>query len=151
MTIADAHRRRQADAARLALVGQIALLVRLDKFVHLAEGRDAGDRLLAEWPGEGDGAKQLAVDVNRATAHAGDDAGLFEVGAAEAAQDHVAAWTGVAQDADYLGVERIDFGPFDAGLSLAFHAGADFVHIPVRLRLGIGNRSSLSPGNRECE
>src|SRR5438067_464318 len=62
----DAERLAESDADGLGLLGQVAPLERLDEGVHLAERRDAGDRLLAERPGEGHGAEQLAVDVDGA-------------------------------------------------------------------------------------
>ena len=102
--------RRPTRRRACRLLGQVAALVGLDEAVHLAERRDAGDRLLAEGPGVGDGAEQLAVDVDRAAAHAGDDAGLVQVQAGQPAQDQVAAGAGVLQDAEHLGVERLDLG-----------------------------------------
>ena len=59
-TAAEEAARPQADAAGLVrLLDEVAALVGFDVPVHLAKGRDAGDGLLAEGPGIGDGAEQF--------------------------------------------------------------------------------------------
>ena len=65
-------------AARAAALGE-----------HRLDRRDAAERLLGEAPGVGDGAHQLAVDVDRAAAHAGDDAGELDARVLGADQDDV--------------------------------------------------------------
>ena len=58
---------------------------------HLVDRRDAGDRLLREAAERvGDRADQPSVDVDRAAAHAGDDAGLGERSAFEPRENQVA-------------------------------------------------------------
>ena len=54
--------RRRPTRTGLPWLGEVAAFEGLDEAVHLAERRDAGDRLLAVGPGVGDGAEQLAVD-----------------------------------------------------------------------------------------
>src|ERR1051326_4694697 len=44
----------------------------VQQFEHLLNGLNAGDRFSRVREGEGDGAKQLAVDVDGASAHPGD-------------------------------------------------------------------------------
>ena len=93
-------------------------------------------------------AEQLAADIYGAAAHAGDDAGVFEVEAAEPAQDHIAAGARVPHDAKHLGVERLDLGPLDDGAPLPPHAGADVVDLPVRFRLG---KKALGPAQSRSQ
>ena len=139
----------QADARRLGFLDR-RVLGRFDEAVHLAERRDAGDRLLAEGPGVGDGAEQFAVDVDGAAAHAGDDAGLVEVQAGQPAKDHVAAGAGVLEHAEDLGLEGLDLGPLHDGAAVALHAGADVVDLPeiVLFRRRHGE-SNLPTGERQ--
>ena len=135
----EAERLAQADAGRLAVFDEVAALEGLDEAVHLAERRDAGDRLLAVGPGVGDGAEQLAVDRDRTAAHAGDDAGLLQSQSRKAAQHHVASGAGVLEDAQHFGVELLDLGSLHDGAADALHAGANVIDLPVRVRLGGGD------------
>ena len=61
---------------------------------HLLDRRDPGDGLLGEAEAVGDGADELAVDIDGAAAHAADDAGRFEAAALEPGQDDVALGRG---------------------------------------------------------
>src|SRR5262245_17478017 len=106
--------------------------------MHLAEGGDAGDRLFAVGPGVGDGAEQLALDIDRAARPAGDDAALLQIATGEAGEYQVAAGAGIFQNAENLGVEFFDLRPPDYGLADAFHAWADVVDLPVGFRFGRG-------------
>ena len=57
---------------------------------HFGNGRDAGDRLFTKLSySVGESAQQLAVDVNRAAAHPGDDSGVLWFGTVETRQDHI--------------------------------------------------------------
>src|SRR5258708_6180530 len=123
----DVQRLAESYTLGPALLSQVALFIRLDELVHLTEGRDAGDALLAERPGISDGPEQLAVDVNGTATHAGDDARLVEVEAGQPAQDHVAAGAGVLEHAEHLGVEGLDFRALHDGATSALHAGANVV------------------------
>jgi len=61
-------------------------------FQHVGDGSDASDGLFAELSDAvGECAEQAALDVDRATAHAGDDAGEFGFLAVETGEDHVFA------------------------------------------------------------
>src|SRR5204863_3839720 len=55
---------------------------------HALDRRDAAERLLREAPGVSDRADQLAVDVDRAAAHAGADAAVLDAGIPGAHQAH---------------------------------------------------------------
>ena len=96
-------------------------------FGHLVDRRDAGDRFLREAAeGVGDGADEAAVDVDRAAAHSGDDAGLGERSAFEPRQNHVPARAhDVFDDADDVGAEFFDAGAGENGVANAHHAGPD--------------------------
>ena len=139
---AYAYGSEQADACRLAFLGEVAALVGFDETVHLAERRDAGDRLLAVRPGVRDGAKQPTVDVDRAAAHAGNDPGFFQAQARQPAQNHVAARAGILQHAENFRVEVLDLSPLHHSSPEALHASADVLHLPVALRLGTGERGT---------
>ena len=59
---------------------------------HVFNGSDAGDGLLAELAdAEAERADEAAVYVDRASAHAGDDAGVVGFGAVQASEDHILA------------------------------------------------------------
>ncbi len=97
---------------------------------HLVDRRDAGDRLLARTRrGVGDGADQPAVDVDRAAAHAGDDAGVRQRPALEPRQHQVAAAAPyVLEHAEDLDLELFDRRALENRAADAGHAGLDFRH-----------------------
>jgi hypothetical protein len=74
---------------------------------HVLDRGDAADRVFVESVAVGEGADQLAVDVDRAAGHAADDAAVDHprVGAAE--QDRVLARLVVADDVDDLDLEAV--------------------------------------------
>src|SRR6185503_20706560 len=72
------------------------------QLAHRLDGGDAGDGFLGEGPGEGDGAEELAVDVDGAAAHAGNDAGVFETAAGESGEDVADVGGEVVEDAEDL-------------------------------------------------
>jgi hypothetical protein len=73
---------------------------------YLTESSNASDRLLAvtPWTLGLQGARQLAVDVNRAAAHAGDDDGFVKVQTREPALPHAPTGTGVLKNAKKFGL-----------------------------------------------
>ena len=82
-------------SAALALAGLLlrSLIQGVD-LEHLRDRSDAGDRLLRKLAdAEGERARQLAVEIDRAAAHARDHAGVFGLCAAQADQDDVALGT----------------------------------------------------------
>src|SRR5262249_13003714 len=132
----DGDRSEQADAVGFLFLGQVATLEGFDKGVHLAEWRDAGDGLLAEGPGVSDGPQKLVFDVDLAAANAGDDAGLVQAEAGQAGQDQVAAWAGVLENAQDFSLESLYLRALHDSPAMAFHAGADVIHLPVGTRFG---------------
>ena len=96
---------------------------------HLVDRRDAGDRLLGELPERvRHGADQPAVDVDRAAAHAGDDAGVGERPAFEPRQDQVAARADdVAQHAEDVDLELVEAVALEDRAADADHARAELV------------------------
>ena len=97
-------------AARAAPLGQ-----------HRLDRRDAAERLLGEAPGVGDRAHQLAVDVDRAAAHAGDDAGELDARILGADQDDVLLGQEVPHHRDDPDLERLRLGALEDGERLADH------------------------------
>ncbi len=97
---------------------------------HLRDRRDAGDRLLRKAAERvRHGADQAAVDVDRAAAHAGDDAGVGERSAFELGENQVAVRPDdVLEDADDVGLEFFDVRAVEYGATDADHAGPDVVH-----------------------
>ena len=128
------------------LLGQVAQFVGGDVAFHLGKWRDAGERLLAIGPGEGDGPEQFPLNVDRAAAHAGDDARVLEIQSREPAQDHVPSRTGVAQDAEHLGLECFDLRSLDDGAPFPFHARTHVIDVPVGAGIGRSFRRALNAG-----
>ena len=97
---------------------------------HLGDRRDAGDRFLRELAELiGHGADQPAVDVDRAAAHPGDDAGLGQRAAFELGQDEVALRRHHALErADDPDGELLDGVAAEDGAPDADHAGTDLGH-----------------------
>ena len=95
---------------------------------HLGDGRDAGDRFLGKTAeGVGHGADEPPVDVDRAAAHAGDDAGRGERSAFEPGEDQVALRPDdVLDDADDVRFELFDARAFEDRVADADHARPDF-------------------------
>jgi hypothetical protein len=105
--------------ARLGLLGG------LPDREHLVDRGDPGDGVLGEAEAVGHGADELAVDINRTAAHAGDDAGRFEAMSFEPGQDDAAFGRGVLQDAEDLGVEVLDGLALKDALPVSLHARLD--------------------------
>ena len=76
---------------------------------HVFDGADAGDGILGEGEGHGDGADEFAVDVDRAAAHALHDAGMFERSAGEAGEDEGFLGADVVEHAEDFDLEFLDF------------------------------------------
>ena len=73
-----------------------------------------------------DGADEAAVDVDRAAAHAGDDAGLGQRSALEPGQNQIAPRAhDVLDDAEDVGLEFLDLRAVEDGAADADHAGPD--------------------------
>ena len=93
-------------------------------FKHLLDGGDAGDGVLAELADAvGERAEQAVADVDRAAAHAGDDAGVLRLGAVELGQNHVLAGTaGAAEDAEDLDLHGLGLAAGEDGPGGGRHA-----------------------------
>ncbi len=73
-----------------------------------------------------DSSHQLAVNVNRAAAHAGNHAGVFDLGAVQSRQDDVRLGSGhAAQSAQDLDIHGFRLGALEHGVGNAVHAGLD--------------------------
>jgi len=86
---------------------------------HGFNGLDAGYGLFGERKAEGDGPEQLAVDVDRAAAHALENAGLGQWPAAEPGEDDGLLWAEILEHAEDFDLELFDAvalkdGPADA-------------------------------------
>ncbi len=75
---------------------------------HVLDGPDAGDRIFGIRKRQGHGARQFAVDVDRAAAHSLHDAGMFERTAGEARQDEDSLGPIVIQHAEDFDLEFLD-------------------------------------------
>ncbi len=120
------HRGRMVGAAAdLVLgLGRDPSIVRPDVLHHLRERGHARDRVLGEFPGEGHGAQEFAVDIDRAAAHPLDDPGMFQVAPLEPAEHHVAAGTDVPHHTEHFRLEFLEFRADHHGLTLALHPRA---------------------------
>ncbi|MCY1012295.1 hypothetical protein OV079_43525 [Nannocystis pusilla] len=91
---------------------------------HVGDRGDAADRVLVEAVAVGQRADQLAVDVDRAAAHAADDAGVDHPRVGGAEQDRVLTRQVVADDVDDLDLEAVGAGAGEDGDRVTLHAGA---------------------------
>ena len=120
--------RCQETAEQVGLVGRSRGLPRRARELHhVGDRRDAGDRLLGERAEAiGDRADQLAIDVDRAAAHARDDARVLHLVTVQPGDDHVLLGSdGVLQDAEDLDVELLESVPFEHGPGRALHPRTD--------------------------
>ncbi len=95
---------------------------------HLRDGSDAGDRFLAELPNSvGQCAQQLAVDVDRAAAHACDHSGVLWFGALETRQDHILTGAeNIFEHSEDLYIHGLRLGAFKDGIGHAMQAAVHF-------------------------
>ena len=92
---------------------------------HGFNGLDSGDGLLRKREPEGDSAEQLAIDINRAAAHALYHAGFGERAAAESGENNALLWTEIIEHAEDFDLELFDLLAVKDGAAYTVHAGAD--------------------------
>ena len=97
---------------------------------HFIDRRNARDRFLGELTERvRDRADEPAIDVDRAAAHAGDDAGIGERAAFEPRQDQVAARADdVAEHAEDVDLELVEPVALEDRPADADHPGLELVH-----------------------
>ena len=96
---------------------------------HLLYGLNAGDGLFRKCEAESDGAQQLAVDVDRTSAHALQDAGFREWAAAEPSEDDGLFWSQIFEEAEDFDLEFVDTVALEHGFTDAVKTRA---HIAER-------------------
>ena len=86
-------------------------------FEHLLDGCDSGDGFLGELAETiGDRAEEALADVDGASAHAGDDAGVLGAGAGEPGKDEVVARPArAAENAEDFNVHGLGGGAGEDG------------------------------------
>ena len=92
---------------------------------HGLDGADAGDGVLGEREGHGDGADEFAVDVDGAAAHALHDAGMFQRSAGEAGEDEGFLGADIVEHAEDFDLELLDLVAVEDGAAGAAHAGSE--------------------------
>ncbi len=75
---------------------------------HAFNGLNSSDSTFREREAEGDGAQQFAIDIDRAAAHALEDAGFGERAAAEPGEDDFLAGSDILEDAEDFDLELFD-------------------------------------------
>src|SRR5690242_1083920 len=80
---------------------------------HLLDGLNAGNRLLRKRKAESDGSQQLAVNVDRATAHTLQHAGLLQRTSAKLRQDDCLLWADVLNYTEDFNLEFFDAVSFE--------------------------------------
>src|SRR5579883_160354 len=117
----------------------------MGNFEHLPDGSDARNRLFAEGPDAvADGSQQLAVNVNRTTAHTRDYACVLRLSAFQAGEDHVLPGAeGVVEQAENLDAHRLRLRAFKNGVSYAVQAA---MHLVYRVKPGCRWRRSGGQG-----
>ena len=112
---------------------------------HLADRRDPGDRLLGIGESVGNGPQDLAVDIDGAAAHAGDDAAPDQGRmAGQPGDDDGALGIGIGDDAQDLDVELLDRAAEEDRAGLALQPGLDLAE-------GIDGRGGPGEGGGEQE
>ncbi len=94
---------------------------------HRLDRGHAGDRPLREAPAGSDRPGELPVQVDRAPAHAGDDARLCKVEPRKGDEDDRTGHGRVPDDTEDLDVEPLDSVTPDDGQPVTLHAGPDFL------------------------
>ena len=99
-------------------------IVRQRALNHLNNRRDAADRFFGKTKTNRNGAQKFAVDINRRTAHALDDAALTGHDRAVGHADHhqVAAAVDAFERAQHFDAEFLDFGALKHAQAVALHA-----------------------------
>ncbi len=115
---------------------------------HLSDGRHAGDRFLGEFAdAEGQRPRQLAVQINRAAAHARYHPGIFRFLTRQTHQDDVSLGAvRVLQNAENFHPHGLRLGALKHGIGNSVHAGVDFAY-----RNGFNWLEGLSLGYRRLD
>ena len=92
---------------------------------HLLDRLNTGDRFFGEGKAQGNGSGELAIDVNRTSAHALHDASLFEWAATEFGEYDGLPWREVFEDTEDLDLEFFDLVPMKDGASDAVQTRMD--------------------------
>ena len=118
---------------------------------HVLDGPDAGDGVLGEREGHGDGAGQFAIDIDGAAAHALHDAGMFERAAGEPGQDEGFLGAEIVEHAEDFDLEFVDAVAGEDGAAGAAHAGSDVLQGKKEAGLGEeGQRARGAAGTRKA-
>src|SRR5690606_9993243 len=116
-------------------------------FEHVADRCHAGDGLRTEGPAVRVRADHLAVDVDRTSAHPGNDLGDLEARVLRLDEDEVLTGAEVREDVDHFDVEALGLRAFEDGEAVALHPPSDFFY---RQRVGTGGQvSCLGPTQAE--
>jgi hypothetical protein len=94
---------------------------------HGFDWLDASDGLLREREAEGDGAEQFTIDIDRAAAHALQNAGLGQRAAAKPGQDDGLLWTEILQDTEDFDLEVFDPVALEDSFADASKSGSDIL------------------------
>ena len=115
---------------------------------HLLDRRHARDRFLRKLAdAEGQRARQLAIEINRASAHARNHAGIFGLGAVQTDQDNVALGTvHVVHHAQNFHVHGLRLYALEHRKRGAFHAFVDLIERHDR-----GREDGRENGGRPAE
>jgi hypothetical protein len=90
---------------------------------HGFDGLDARYGLFGEGEAEGDGPEQLAVNVDRAAAHALENAGLGQWAAAEPGENDGLLWAEILEHAEDFDLELFDAVALEDGAADAAETG----------------------------
>ena len=96
-------------------------------FQHIGNGRDPGNRLFGEFSDtEGQCPGQLAIEIDRTSAHSRDYAGVLHFLPVQPHQDDVSLWpVHVVKHAKNFHFHGLRFYPFEHGVSHSAHAGVN--------------------------
>jgi hypothetical protein len=94
---------------------------------HGLDWLDASDGFLREGETEGDSAEQFTVDIDRATAHALQNAGFCQRTAAQAGEDDGLPWTEILEDSEDLDLEVFNSITLEDRFADAAKSGADIL------------------------
>ncbi len=151
--LAEAARRLvagQVHARRPGAAGVAARGGLVEHLQHLADRRDAEQRLAREAPAARQRSHQLAVHEHRRPAHALGDAAVHDPGRGGPRQDHVALDPAARQHPHDLGLEGLDRVAAEHGAHLGLLAGMELGGVERGDRRSPGGGRGERQGHREA-
>ena len=101
---------------------------------HLLDGLDTGNSLLSVRKSQRNRTQQLAVDINRTSAHSQHDSGSLQRATGQSSQNDGLLWGDVPEYTEDFDLELFDAVPLEDGPTDAVHSGTDIAQWEKTLR-----------------